>query len=130
MAGSERTIAHSLFTYTDESGAQQIAFRGTTVKLNKADIERGEKHDAFTKDDASPDRLGELSPYPLGEDGDVPESEQAAWVRAGKIDEIIAAVNKRPEIAQSVLDAELRRGEDGARKGLLKSLGDYIAAGA
>lgn len=125
----KRTIAHALFTYRDESGAEQIAFRGAEVDLAPADVARGEKHDAFVVEGDEPSRLGDLAEYPLGEGTDVPQAEQDAWVRAGKIDEIVAAVNARPEIAQSVLDAETRRGEQ-ARKGLLTSLGSFISAGA
>jgi hypothetical protein len=115
----KRTIAHALFTYEPEDGGQAIALRGATVDLLPADIERGEKHQAFTA------KAGQM-PTPSG--STLPEypktgtpAEQDNWVTSGTVEEILAAVNADPAIADSVTAAEGRR-KDSARKTLLEAL--------
>lgn len=114
-----RTIRHDMFTYDLPNGGQAIARRGDTVDLLPHDIERGHRFEAFT---AKPGLLPEpaastLPAFPL--DGSMVEHD--AWVGSGSVQEIITAVNLRPEILTTVVAAEQRRG-DAARSTLLDAL--------
>lgn len=118
-AAEQRTIAHALFSYRLPGGGEAIAMRGQTVNLLPADIKRGERFGAFTQAvGEKPTPTGSTLPgYPADES----EAEQDAWVVAGTEDEILAAVNGKPEIVDSVIRAEQRR-KDSARSTLLLAL--------
>lgn len=114
-----RTIRHDMFTYDLPNGGQAIARRGDTVDLLPHDVKRGHRFEAFT---AKPGLLPEpaastLPAFPL--DGSMVEHD--AWVGSGSVQEIITAVNLRPEILTTVVAAEQRRG-DAARSTLLDAL--------
>lgn len=116
-----RTIRHNMFAYDLPGGGNAIGMRGQTVPLMPHDVDRGERFGAFT---ALPGHLPEpqgsiLPAYPV--DGDSAAAEQDAWVKAGTIDEIMAAVDAQPEIVASLIEAETRRGP-AARKSLLAAL--------
>ena len=120
----ERTISHALFTYTNEAGIEHggMAFRGQTVALLPADIKRGEAAGAFTnKVGDEPQPSGStLPPFPV--DGESVEEEQVRWVESGTVDEVLAAVNADPSIAEKVSAAEQRRHGGAARVTLLEAL--------
>lgn len=122
-ARTKRRVVHALFTYRDQAGGEAVAFRGDDIEVLAADLERGDKFGALAAPGAELEPAGDLVAYPL----DGAKSEQDAWVRAAKVDEVIAAVNRDPGIAQSVLDAEERRG-DQTRTTLVASLTTFIAS--
>lgn len=114
----KRTIAHALFTYRTAIGGEGVAMRGDTVDLLPADIERGEKWDAFTPEVGDkPAPAGKLPDYPANGS----PAEQDNWITSGTVEEIMAAVNADPAIVDSVIAAETRR-KDAARKTLLEAL--------
>jgi hypothetical protein len=121
-----RTILHGMFTYDLPGGGQAIARRGDTVGLLPHDVERGERFHAFTaKPGQLPEPAGSILPaFPI----EGSEAEQDGWVGSGSVQEIITAVNARPEILTAVIAAEQRRG-DAARTTLLAALAKlHIAA--
>ena len=120
---TRRKVVHAVFTYDDGNGGQAIAFRGSLIDVLPADLERGEKFGALAAPVAELDAGGTLTVYPI----DGTAAEQDAWVKSAKVDEVIAEVNRHPEIAQSVLDAEERRG-DQARTTLVASLTTFISS--
>ena len=121
----QRTIKHALFSYALPSGGEAIAFRGQTIDLLSDDITRGEKFGAFTAGVGElPTSQGSLLPaYPVDN-----QVEQDAWIVSGSEEEILSAVNAQPEIVDSVIAAEARRG-DAARKPLLESLALLVNQG-
>lgn len=47
----ERVVRHALFVYTDaDRGTRRIAYRGDTVRVAGADLERGERLGVFAED--------------------------------------------------------------------------------
>lgn len=115
-----RTIRHGLFSYDLPDGGQAIAWRGDTVDLLPHDVERGERHQAFTAS------VGQLPEPPASStlpvlNPDASDAEADAWVESGTVQEILDAVNARPEILSAVIAAEQRR-KDNARKTLLEAL--------
>lgn len=127
----EVTVAHASFWFTDQGDRNRIAMRGSQIKVNDKDFERGQKAGAFVASPADLIHLGELPDLShLYEDGTLEPDEDdleeiTAWMRSAAPSDVIAAVEQAAaegiDITSLLAAGELNRGSE-ARPEVLGSL--------
>lgn len=113
---SERTIRFASFKYTDSNGVHRIAFRGQTVDLPGTEVKRGEKLNAFLKDEEELEQNGDLTTLTA----DSTDEEFVAWIKAATNDEVSSFLSAEPDegqpsnadLAERILDAEAQAAKD------------------